>query len=189
MSGYVVEGYLLVPETWFKEPLLLSQTNIDSMHLPPEVWGPVFWATLHIVALAYPDSPSYAEKKAAKEFYTSMAHLLPCPICRGHYTEILKAMPVDTWLDKRTTLVEWVHSVHNAVNKQLGKPEISLTEFHRKYKQMADAGLPHPPSGATAEMAEAALNAAYAQGALHVILGGAAVAIIGGLLWSSYRKA
>ena len=80
-----------------------------------------------------------------------------------------------------------MHSVHNAVNKQLGKPEISLAEFHRKYKQMADAGLPHPPSGATAEMAEAALNAAYAQGALHVILGGAAVAIVGGLLWSSYR--
>lgn len=158
------------------------------MHLPPEVWGPIFWGTMHIVALAYPDAPSYAEKKAAKEFYMSMTHILPCSVCRGHFTEIMKAMPVETWLDKRSSLLEWVLAVHNAVNKELGKPEITMADFHRKYKQMADAGLPHPPSGANAEMAEAAINAAYAQGVLHVILAGAAVGVVGGLLWTSYKK-
>ena len=38
------------------------------MHLPPEIWGPMFWSTLHIVSLAYPEEPTYAEKRAAKEF-------------------------------------------------------------------------------------------------------------------------
>ena len=157
------------------------------MHLPPEVWGPIFWATLHIVALAYPNEPSYADKKAAKEFYTSFTVLLPCPVCRSHFTEIIKAMPIDTWLDKRSSLLEWTLAVHNQVNKQLGKREISMSEFHRKYQQMASLGLPHPPSGVLAEMKEATENAAYAQGILHTILGITAVGAIGGLLWTSYK--
>jgi FAD-linked sulfhydryl oxidase len=157
------------------------------MHLPPEVWGPIFWSTLHIIALAYPDAPSYTEKKAAKDLYTALTHLLPCPVCRQHYTEILKAMPVDTWLDSRTSLTKWVLNVHNEVNKQLKKPEITMSEFMAKYKQMAAVGLPHPPSGATAEMAEAAINAAFAQGVLYTILGIGAASLVGGLLWSSYK--
>ena len=158
------------------------------MHLPPEVWGPIFWSTIHITALAYPDAPSYAEKKAAKEFYNSFSLLLPCPVCRTHYTEVLKAMPVDSFLDKKASLIEWTLNVHNQVNKQLGKPEISLSEFYAKYKQMADRGLPHPPSGALAEMSEAAINAAYAQGTLHTILALAGIGVVGGLLWSSYQS-
>jgi hypothetical protein len=157
------------------------------MHLPPEVWGPIFWCTLHIVALAYPDEPTYADKKAAKELYNSFSLLLPCPICRSHYVEILKAMPIDSFLDKRASLLEWTLNVHNQVNKKLGKREITMNEFLKKYEQMAALGLPHPPSGALTEMTEAAVNAAYAQGILHCILGVTAVGALGGLLWSSYK--
>ena len=158
------------------------------MHLPPEVWGPIFWSTLHIVALAYPDTPSYTEKKAAKEFFTALTHLLPCPICRSHFAEIIKAMPVDTWLDNRKSLIEWTVAVHNEVNKELKKPLMTVSDFYEKYKKMADVGLPYPPSGAVQELTEATENAAYAKGILNTILVGAGVATVGYLLWTSYKN-
>lgn len=157
------------------------------MHLPPEVWGPIFWCTLHIVSLAYPDSPTYAEKRAAKEFFGALTQLLPCPVCRSHFRDIFQAMPVDSWLDNRTSLTEWVWSLHNQVNRRLGKREVSMSEFHAAYKAMADRGLPIPPAPPTAEISDAAVTAATIRGATYATGVIAAAAVIGGLLWASYR--
>jgi len=158
------------------------------MHLPPEIWGPMFWSTLHIVSLAYPEEPTYAEKRAAKEFYNALAHLLPCPVCRDHFREVLQGLPIDSWLDKKGSLTEWVWMAHNQVNKRLGKPEISLADFYDRYRAMAERGLPIPPSSPTAEITDAAVSAAWIQGVLGTlgtigVLGG-----VGWLLWASYRR-
>jgi hypothetical protein len=158
------------------------------MHLPPEVWGPIFWATFHLTSMSYPDTPTYAEKRAAKEFFNSMTHLLPCPVCRGHFKEILTAMPVDSWLDDRRSLIEWVWMLHNRVNTRLGKAEITQAEFMERYKEMAERGLPIPPASPTAELSDSAIYAAQAQGAMYAVGTIAAVATIGGLLWVSYKK-
>jgi hypothetical protein len=158
------------------------------MHMPPEVWGPIFWATLHIVALGYADVPQYAEKRAAKEFFQSMAFLLPCPVCRIHFNEILRQMPIENWLDNRTTLMEWVWKAHNIVNQRLGKEEISLQEFHNRYKTMAEYKIPVPPSSSSEQTAKEVRENAYIQGAVHTVLGLSAVCIVGSLLWFSYKK-
>lgn len=158
------------------------------MHIPPEVWGPIFWATFHITSMAYSDTPTYSEKRAAKEFFNSMAHLLPCPVCREHFTEILQGLPVETWLDNRKSLTEWVWMVHNRVNVKLGKPEITMAAFHERYREMSRRGLPVPPSNSTAEIADAAVNDAYIRGATHAVGGLIAVGIVGGLLWASYNN-
>ncbi len=115
-----------------------------------------------------------------------MTHLLPCPVCREHYREILAAMPVDSWLDDRKSLTEWVWTLHNRVNTRLGKPEITQAEFMERYKEMADRGLPIPPSNPTAELSDSAIRAAQMQGAMGAVAAIAAVAAIGGLLWVSY---
>lgn len=159
------------------------------MHIPPEVWGPLFWSTLHIMSLAYPDDPTYAEKRAAKEYINALAHLLPCPVCRSHFRDILKQAPVDTWLDNRKSLVEWVWMAHNQVNVKLGKAEISLATFYAHYNEMAERGLPIPPSTPTAEITDAAARAAWIQGAAAAVGAVAVVGAVGGLLWASYRKA
>ena len=158
------------------------------MHLPPEVWGPIFWSTMHLVSLAYPDQPTYAEKRAAKEFYNALAYILPCPVCRSHFSEILKGLPVETWLDNRESLVEWVWTVHNRVNQRLGKPETSREEFHRRYKEMAERGLPIPPASPTAEISDAAIDAAWIRGASTTAGVVFAAAVVGGLLWMSYKS-
>jgi len=92
------------------------------MHIPPEVWGPFFWNTIHIAALAYPTEPAHAHKKAAKEFFEGLRYLIPCPVCREHYAVHLEKYPLTPHLDRRTDLFRWTLLLHNEVNKTLNKP-------------------------------------------------------------------
>ena len=106
------------------------------MHFPPSVWGPFFWHTIHIVALGYPKSPTYTDKKCAKEIYESLAYLLPCAVCREHYREHITKNPINTFLDSRTDLIKWTIQIHNAVNQKLGKLEWSLEEVLSYYEKL-----------------------------------------------------
>ena len=101
------------------------------LKLPPSVWGPVFWNTIHIIALAYPKQPSYADKKAAKDLFESLTFLLPCPICRVHLKEHLAKNPISPHLDRKEDLFKWTVVLHNEVNKSLNKP--TLTELEALY--------------------------------------------------------
>ena len=158
------------------------------MHLPPEIWGPLFWSTMHIVSLGYPDTPTYAEKRSAKEFYNSFVYLLPCAVCRTHFQEILQIMPVETWLDNRASLTEWVWMFHNEVNRRLKKTEVTMSEFHAQYREMAENGVPIPPSNPHTEMLEVAETHAWIRGAASTCAVLAVAGAIGGLLWASYAS-
>jgi hypothetical protein len=104
------------------------------MQFQPSVWGPFFWHTIHIVALGYPKNPTYTDKKSAKEFYESLAHLLPCSLCREHYKKHIVDKPISTFLDSRTDLIKWTIDIHNEVNKKTGKPEWTLEEVLSYYE-------------------------------------------------------
>jgi hypothetical protein len=108
------------------------------MLFPPSVWGPFFWHTIHIVALGYPKNPTYTDKKCAKEFYESLAYLLPCNICRQHYKEHLIKNPLTPFLDSRTDLIKWTVDIHNGVNKMLEKPEWTLEEVLAYYERVGN---------------------------------------------------
>jgi len=92
-------------------------------HIGPQVWGPPMWMTIHLVALGYPKAPTFGEKRAAKNFYESLTHLIPCPICKLHYQNHLKENPITPSLDTQEDLFRWTVKIHNLVNKDLGKPE------------------------------------------------------------------
>lgn len=106
------------------------------LSFPPEVWGPFFWHTIHIVALGYPTEPTYTDKKSAKEFYESLQFLLPCPVCREHYKEHLAKHPITPHLDRRRDLFRWSIVLHNAVNESLGKPKFSEKEVIEYYSRL-----------------------------------------------------
>ena len=106
------------------------------MQFPPSVWGPFFWHTIHIVALGYSKNPTYTDKKCAKEFYESLAYLLPCAVCRDHYRAHLEESPITPFLDSRTDLIKWTIDIHNKVNKTLGKPEWTLQEVLSYYEKV-----------------------------------------------------
>jgi hypothetical protein len=109
------------------------------MHIPPETWGPFFWNTIHIAALGYPAEPSHGHKKAAKEFFESLSFLIPCPICRDHYTEHVKKYPITPHLDRRADLFRWTLLLHNEVSLSLKKKQFTEEEtldYLRRLGQM-----------------------------------------------------
>uniref|UniRef100_A0A6C0KZR4 thiol oxidase n=1 Tax=viral metagenome TaxID=1070528 RepID=A0A6C0KZR4_9ZZZZ len=119
------------------------------IHMPPQIWGPIFWSTLHIASLTYSDKPTDRQKANMKAFYESMVDVLPCPICRVHYEANLEEMPIDKALDSRMSLIHWVWTMHNRVNVQLGKREFTFGEFVQSMRDLEKAKKAVPPSFTT----------------------------------------
>ena len=151
------------------------------MRFPPSVWGPMFWHTIHVVALSYPSNPNYAQKRAAKEFYESMAELIPCPMCREHYKEHLKKLPLSPHLDRRDDLFRWTVQLHNEVNVMLKKPAVSEAESIAFYTRVG--ARERSPFITQVDLEEIDARSML-KGA---ILGAAVVGVAGGLLWWSTR--
>jgi hypothetical protein len=144
------------------------------MHLPPASWGPFFWHTMHIVALGYPSNPTYTDKKAAKEFYESLQFLIPCPICREHYSKFLQQQAITPSLDRRQDLFRWTVDIHNKVNQSLNKPRVSEQEAIAYYSRLGKTG--RSPVWTADDFAEADMKAIIQGFALGVGVAAAAVA-------------
>ena len=110
------------------------------MNIPPQVWGPFLWNTIHIVALGYPSEPTYTHKKAMKEFFEALQVIIPCPNCRRHFAKHLETFPITPHLDNRRDLFKWTVVLHNSVNKALGKPEYSEKDTIKYFKRLGERG-------------------------------------------------
>ena len=133
--------------------------------------------TIHVVALGYSDKPTYAEKRSAKEFFESLRNLLPCPVCREHYAEHLKVMPISPFLDNRQSLFKWTVDLHNAVNVKLGKPVVSQTEALRYISRLGARG--RNPLWSAGDMMEVD-SASFMRGVLTATVAGV---VVGCALW------
>jgi hypothetical protein len=151
------------------------------MRIPPTVWGPIFWHTIHIVALGYPQNPSYGQKKAAKEFYESLAFLIPCPVCREHYQKHLQKLPLGPHLDRRDDLFKWTVEVHNEVNKILGKPRLLESEVITYYRRIGARD--KSPMIHQEALDEMDLRSMIKGG----FIGGGIIFVLGSVLWYSTR--
>jgi hypothetical protein len=151
------------------------------MQFPPSVWGPFFWHTMHIVALGYSKNPTYTDKKCAKEFYESLAFLLPCSICREHYKEYLQEKPISTFLDSRTDLIKWTVQIHNKVNKMLGKAEWTLEEVLSYYEKVGARN--RSPVWTKEDMKEVD----YASFVKGFLTGSVVLSVIGGVMYAVHK--
>ena len=86
-------------------------------------------------------NPSHAHKKAAREFFEALAHLIPCPICREHYIKHIATHPIGPHLDRRSDLFRWTLLLHNEVNKSLGKRAFTEAEVLRHYTRLGADGV------------------------------------------------
>eukprot|EP00798_Chlamydomonas_sp_ICE-L_P029913 gene29913-biopygen11666 len=64
--------------------------DIDDEHgqhnIPPSVWGPPLWKSIHYVALGYPADPTPEERRVYKTFFDQiLEHLIPCQVCSENY--------------------------------------------------------------------------------------------------------
>jgi hypothetical protein len=132
---------------------------------------------MHIVALGYPVKATYGHKKAAKEFFESLTFLIPCPICREHYSEFLQKTPISPFLDRRDDLFKWTVEVHNSVNATLGKPKYSELEAIHFYTRLGANG--KSPVLQPDDFAEADIRSMIKG----IGVGVATTVTVGGLLW------
>ena len=106
------------------------------MALDPEVWGPFYWFVLHTIALSYPTHPNETIKKKYYDFLQNMPLFLPISTMGNKFSELLDKYPVTPYLDSQPSFVKWVHFIHNKINAQLGKDELTFTEALDAYYEL-----------------------------------------------------
>ena len=105
----------------------------------PDVWGPLFWFSLHNGALRYPKDPSNIWKERMKNYIFGIPVMVPCEKCSIHASAYIESQTdIDTVVTSREKLFEFFWKFHNFVNKKLGKKEISLEEAYSIYNSRTD---------------------------------------------------
>lgn len=99
----------------------------------PALWGNHMWFSIHFIAQDYPEQPSAEDMVIYKAFYENLGRVLPCYKCGVNYKRHLEELPIDQHLYSRESLFAWTVALHNIVNRELGKPEMSLAEAKKKY--------------------------------------------------------
>lgn len=127
-----------------KRQMSVSIPKFPPIGMSPDVWGPLFWKTMHIVSLGYNPEPSKQEQDDAIRFFKSLETMLPCNICRSHYSQFMREMPIEQAVGSRDTLIYWVFQIHNKVNAHLGKREITFEEYIQSMKHLATKSSAHP---------------------------------------------
>ena len=97
--------------------------------IPPEKWGPKYWAMLHAAADAAPTEEEMTpdQRAAYEKLFDALPHILPCTKCRKNLKDKFDAglRPSTTGRD---SLRQGVFDLHNAVNRSLGKPELDSVD-------------------------------------------------------------
>jgi len=108
------------------------------MTLQPEVWGPHYWFFLQTLALSYSQTPNETLKKKYYDFFNNLPLFIPNKNISNKFVSILDKYPITPYLDSRTSLLKWIHFIHNKINHDLGKPTVlfqdALDEYYLHYK-------------------------------------------------------
>ena len=88
------------------------------MGIAPEIWGPNLWGTLHLLCLTGTITPNFVQE---------FANVIPCPMCAGHFTELIIENPLPE-SDDPLVLFRWSVHVHNLVNARIGKPTLTVEQ-------------------------------------------------------------
>lgn len=101
------------------------------------IWGKSFWETLHNVSFGYPDNPTEEDKINYKNFYKSVQYVLPCCLCKKHYTDMINNSELkidDKYFNNMASLSLWVYNIHEYVNQKLNiKSGITYDYLCNKY--------------------------------------------------------
>ena len=102
--------------------------------MDPKVWGKHMWASIHFIALGYPDDPSEEDKATYKLYFDNLYKILPCGSCSDHLRETMKKHHIyATHLRNKDGLFKWTVDLHNIVNKRLHKRQFTLDEAYNMY--------------------------------------------------------
>ena len=109
--------------------------------MEPNIWGKHAWIFLHSVSMNYPNNPNHEEKLIFKNFFLSLKGILPCEVCKKHYSKHIQVNPIEPALQSKRKLVEWLINLHNQVNISLNKPTMTYDEVIELYKKIYNNNL------------------------------------------------
>ena len=95
-------------------------------------WGKHGWIFLHYVTFNYPINPTQQDIDNYYDFFYSLKFVLPCEICKKHYSNNLLKHNLIGALKTRNTLIRWLIDIHNDINYELGKPILSYDKALQK---------------------------------------------------------
>jgi hypothetical protein len=120
---------------------ILKKTYTDSDYQSGDgmlttVWGPGIWHFLHTMSFNYPMEPTQEQKKNYRDFILNLRNVLPCKYCRINLVKNLKHHPLKiSDMKNRETFSKYIYSLHELVNKMLGKTSgLSYEDVRERYE-------------------------------------------------------
>lgn len=96
------------------------------MSIEKSYWEEALWKTIYTVAYTFPDHPASQYQEYTDMWYQITGQLLPCEEFREYFCDYIDQYPIENSSTDRKSLLHWVNSLENYVNKQLKKPPVSL---------------------------------------------------------------
>ena len=107
--------------------------------MKPDIWGKHFWYTIHFIALDFPEKPNNEDKRDFQTFFENLHKVIPCYKCSINYVKHLKDRPLENNdLENNETLFRWTVDIHNIVNKNLKKRQMSYDDAWKLYGNFND---------------------------------------------------
>ena len=106
--------------------------------MSPKIWGPHAWFTLHSISMALPNKVPKETQKNLLDFMRSFGGLIPCNTCKVNYKRHLseELPPLKDNVQTRELFAKWLIDLHNIVNREIGKPEMSYEAVVEKYDKI-----------------------------------------------------
>ena len=110
-------------------------SDIHGQSMDPNIWGPCIWSILFYISV---NIDLKENMQALLKLYSDIQRLLPCSHCRRHYsTYVLQIPPTkNIKTSNPTSAVEWLWTIHDMVNQNLGKYCVDYEKVIRRTKFM-----------------------------------------------------
>jgi len=99
-------------------------------------WGPSEWESMQNKAFGSPDIFSEEDKKNYQLFFEINVKIIPCLMCQYTFINMMKYIPITSYLDGRDSLCFWLFIMHNLVNRKLNKPLQIFSHVIYKYENI-----------------------------------------------------
>jgi hypothetical protein len=102
----------------------MTRLSVSDNGFFPSAWGPLLWNFMHIISMNYPCNPTPANKKQYRDFLVSLKNVLPCKLCRKHYTANISSGPTRLSREhfaSRESLFEFMYNLHKKVSADVAK--------------------------------------------------------------------
>lgn len=101
-----------------------------------KVWGPWYWGFLHTASMTYPKNPNASTQKKYFDLIQNFHLFIPVESMSGEFSRLIQKYPVSPYLDKKESLIRYIHFIHNKMNERLEKKKIPLAQFYETYFEM-----------------------------------------------------